>query len=375
MIFKSLCIKLKVKGGISMNRLYLITGANGHLGYTISKILRTQAKHVRGLVLPDDKALRLEALGVDIYHGDVTITDSMLNFFSLDSQKYNYDDVVLIHTAGIVSITHKKNPLIEKVNVEGTKNLIFLAKHFKIQKFIYVSSVHAIPEPLDEHIISEVIHFDPKVVEGAYAKSKAKASQHVMDEINNGFKAIIVHPSGIIGPDDEGHGHMTMMIEDYMNGMLTSRVDGAYDFVDVRDVALGIIAAIDDGQLGHAYIISGTRVTLKDLFEILRQLSGRKRKIHVLPRWFAKVSAPMAELFYRLRKLPPIYSKYSLYTLSSNSYFDHSKAALELNYSPRPIEETLRDTVYWLEEVNRIKRQKIRSFIQSIRLLKKKSGS
>ena len=357
-----------------MNSLYLVTGANGHLGFTISKLLRSQAKHVRGLVLPHDNAARLEALGVDVYKGDVTLIDSLLNFFSLEDGKYTYDDMILIHTAGIVSISNKKNPLIEKVNVMGTRNLITLAKHFKIKLFIYVSSVHAITEPNHHLYISEVLDFNPDSVVGAYAKSKAKASQLMASEMKNGFKAIIVHPSGIIGPDDEGYGHMTMMIEDYMNGMLTSRVNGAYDFVDVRDVALGIVQAIDNGTIGTSYILSGHRITLNDLFEMLRQLSGRKHRIHVLPQWFAKLSAPLAEIFYKLRKLPPIYSKYSLYTLSSNSYFDHSKATQEIHYQVRPIEETIRDTVFWLDDVNRIRRHKIKAFIQSMRLLKKKSG-
>lgn len=357
-----------------MNKLYLVTGANGHLGYTIVSLLRKQAKHVRGLILPKDSDERLKELGVEIYRGDVTQVDSLSPFFDISNTLFKPEDLIVIHTAGIVSITNKKNPLIEKVNVTGTMQMVTCSMNAHVGRFIHVSSVHAIPEKENEDIITEVDSFSENEVFGVYAKSKAKASQYVIEAISKGLPGMIVHPSGIIGPYDTGHGHLTMMIEDYLNGYLTSRVKGAYDFVDVRDVAQGIISASNLGKIGSCYILSGTRVDLHDLFESLRKYSGRKHKIHVLPTWFAKMSVPFAEFYYRLRKLPPIYSKYSLYTLHSNSFFSHDRATTELNYSPRPIDETLKDTVSWLAENNRVKRVSIRTFIKNLQPLNKKSG-
>ena len=356
-----------------MEHLYLVTGANGHLGYTVCHMLRDQAKHVRGLILPKDKEDRLLALGVDIYHGDITKPETLDAFFDFD-EHIDLSQVVLIHCAGIVSISKKKNPLIEKVNVEGTKRIVDLVKHKKIGKMIYVSSVHAILEKPHGLIIDETKTFDPNLVIGAYAKSKALASKHVIEAIHDGLPAIIVHPSGIIGPEDQGHGHMTMMIEDYLNGYLTSRVNGAYDFVDVRDAADGILRAVKDGHVGETYILSGTHIDLKQLFVLLQAYSGKKRAIHVLPRWFARLSAPLAEVYYKLRKLPPIYSSYSLYTLRSNSHFSHEKATRELGYQPRPIEDTIKDTLLWLAMSNRVKKVSIKAYIQRFIPLKKKSG-
>lgn len=358
-----------------MDKLYLVTGANGHLGYSIVSLLRKEAKHVRGLILPRDSDKRLKELGVDVYRGDVTQIESLLPFFDISETEYKSDDLIVIHTAGIVSITNKKNPLIEKVNVDGTKNMVACAMQVHVSRFIHVSSVHAIPEKEHGTIINEVGSFDENKVVGVYAKSKAKASQYIIEAISRGLPGIIVHPSGITGPDDSGHGHLTMMIEDYLNGKLTSRVKGAYDFVDVRDVATGIISACHLGQIGSCYILSGTRVDLNDLFESLRQFSGRKHKIHVLPTWFAKMAVPFAEVYYRMRKLPPIYSKYSLYTLNTNSLFSHDKATKELNYHPRPIDQTLKDTVMWLSDCNRVKRLRIKAFIENLKPLNKKSGA
>lgn len=358
-----------------MDKLYLVTGANGHLGYSIVSSLRKQAKHVRGLILPWDSDARLKDIGVDVYRGDVTQIESLAPFFDLSNTTYKSSDVIVIHTAGIISISNKKNPLIERVNVDGTRHMIACAMQMRVGRFIHVSSVHAIPEKELGNTISEVDSFDENKVVGVYAKTKAKASKIVIEAIFKGLPGIIVHPSGIIGPDDQGHGHLTMMIEDYLNGHLTSRVKGAYDFVDVRDVAEGIIKASQVGKIGSCYILSGTQIDLNDLFENLKNLSGRKHKIHVLPTWFAKLAVPFAEVYYRLRKLPPIYSKYSLYTLQTNSLFSNEKARNELGYTVRPIEETLKDTVSWLANHNRVKRLSIKTFILNLKPLNKKSGS
>jgi dihydroflavonol-4-reductase len=358
-----------------MSKLFIVTGGNGHLGNTIVRMLKNQNHEVRALILPTDSNKLLKSLKADVYYGDVRKIETLEPLFDLSDTSFSMDDVIVIHTAGIVSISAKKHPILESVNVQGTKNIANLCLKHNVSRLIYVSSVHAIPELEDNKIITEVNHFNPDLVVGAYAKSKAKASQYILELIDQGLKAILVHPSGIIGPNDYGHAHMTMMIEDYLNGFLTSRINGAYDFVDVRDVASGIIQSATSGIIGDCYILSGHRIDLDLLFNQLRALSGRKRKIHVLPMWFAKLTAPLAELFYKMRKLPPIYTSYSLYTLESNSFFSHEKARVELNYQPRSLDETLYDTVKWLVKQNRVKRIRILKFINQLKPMRKNKGS
>lgn len=354
-----------------MNKLYLVTGANGHLGNTIVRLLRQQFAEVRALILPSDSDKMLRNLGASIYRGDVRKKETLQNFFDLSGTSWTMENVILIHTAGIISIKSKKTPLMIDVNVNGTKNICELCMDHKVSRMIYISSVHAIPELKNNEVMSEINQFDPNLVIGDYAKTKATATQMVLNYLKLGLNAIIIHPSGIIGPYDFGHGHMTMMIEDYLNGYLTSRINGAYDFVDVRDVAQGILSASRIGTIGETYILSGHRIDLKDLFEHLRLLSGKKHKIHVLPTWFAKLTAPLAEIYYKLRKLPPIYTTYSLYTIESNSYFSHQKASSTLNYHTRDIAETLLDTMRFLVDQNRIKRHRIILFIKQLSSLKK----
>jgi dihydroflavonol-4-reductase len=348
-----------------MSMLFIVTGANGHLGNTICRLLKNQNQDVRGFILPSDSDKMLKELGVEVYKGDVRKIDSMEPLFDLSKTKYTYDDVAVLHTAGIVSIARKKNPLLVSVNVTGTKNITDLCLKYGVHRYIYVSSVHAIPELENQELIHEIGLFNPDAVVGSYAKTKAEATQYVLDSIQKGLKGIVVHPSGIIGPNDYGRAHMTMMMEDYLNGHLTSRINGAYDFVDVRDVAGAIVQSVYSGEVGACYILSGHRITLKDLFERMKKISGKKLRINVLPMWFAKITAPMAELYYRMRKLPPIYTSYSLYTLESNSNFSREKARIDLNYQPRLVDETIIDTMKWLVEAKRIKPPTVIKFIQS----------
>lgn len=343
-----------------MKPLYIVTGGNGHLGNTVIRKLRELDFPVRALILPKDSEDLLKSLNCDIIKGDMRDSNTLDALFKHESDQ----ELIVIHTAGIVSITQKEDKMLYDVNVNGTKKVTDYALRHHVKRYIYVSSVHAIPEKENSLVIDEVNHFDPNLVKGSYAKSKAIATQYVLDKVGEGLNAIVVHPSGIIGPYDYGRAHMTMMIEDYMNGYLTSRVDGAYDFVDVRDVAKGILQAVEHGRIGQCYILSGKRVELKEMFEKLRIISGRKYKINVLPMWFAKISAPLAELFYRLRKLPPIYTKYSLYTLKSNSYFSSEKAKNEFGYETQALDNTFIDAVMWLNERKRLKRKKILLFIK-----------
>ncbi len=350
-----------------MSKLFIVTGANGHLGNSIVRILRNQNHTVRGLILPSDSDKMLKKLGVETFKGDVRKIETLDPLFDYANIDIIPDEVVVIHAAGIVSISAKRNPLLEDVNINGTMNMADISLKRHVDKFIYISSVHAIPEKENSQIISEINDFDPNLVQGAYAKTKAIATQYVLNKVKEGLNAIIIHPSGIIGPFDFGKAHMTMMFEDYLNGYLTSRINGAYDFVDVRDVASGIIQSSVSGKIGSCYILSGHRTTLKILFDQLRLLSGKKLRINVLPKWFARITAPLAELYYKMRKLPPIYTAYSLYTVDSNSYFSYEKAHLDLNYTPRSFDETLYDTMKWLVSENRIKPRRVIHFIQALK--------
>ena len=324
-----------------MKKLYVVTGANGHLGSTILRKLIQSGEKVRGLILPAESPFFPEE--AEYVKGDVTDVDSLRPLFSNPDNA----ELVFIHTAGIISIADEVTEALLKVNVEGTKNLLALALENKVRRFVYVSSVHAIPErPL--HVLEETDSFSEEEVHGAYAKTKALATQAVLEYVKKGLNAVIVHPSGILGPYDRSGNHLVQLVTDYVENKLPACVKGGYDFVDVRDVAEGTLAAANKGKAGECYILSNRHYEIKEVLAIVKSITGGK-KLPILPMWMAKLALPLMEFISKCKKKRPLYTKYSLYTLSSNDKFSHEKASRELGYRPRDLYETLRDTISWLK--------------------------
>lgn len=335
-----------------MKKVYIVTGANGFLGNNVvRKLVQIPDSEVRALVLPNDVTLALNGLPCKIYRGDVTQKDTLNDIFEVDSGAELY----VIHCAAIVYIKSKYNPLVYEVNVNGTKNIIDKVLE-KNAKMVYVSSVHAISEKPNSETITETKDFNPDNVEGLYAKTKAEIAKYVLEATEQqGLNACIVHPSGIIGPYDFGRSHLTQLITDFADRKLTACVKGGYDFVDVRDVADGILNACDKGRTGECYILSNRYVEIKELLDTISDVTNCKKIKTVLPMWFAKSTAFFSELYYTAMKQPPLYTRYSLYTLTSNSNFTNAKAKKELGYTNRDLKDTVSDTIKWLKEQGRIR--------------------
>lgn len=328
-------------------KLFLVTGAAGHLGSAVIARLLEKGCAVRALCHTGAKHT---PEGVEICYGDVCDKDSLQGFFT------NSDgaDMIVIHCAGIVSIASKYEQKVYDVNVGGTKNIVDLSLQFGVRKLIYVSSVHAIPEKPTGQVMTEDCVFSPDAVTGLYAKTKAEATAYVLDAAKRGLDAEVVFPSGIIGPNSKGKSHTNQLVEDYAAGRLTAAVRGGYDFVDVRDVADGIVACTEKGVSGQGYILSGGYHSVKELLTLLHELTGRREIKTYLSIPFIVFLSPLCELYYRIRRQPPLFTSYSMYTLGSNSKFSNAKARAELGFAPRDIRETLGDTVKWLRGSGRI---------------------
>lgn len=324
-----------------MKKIYIVTGAAGHLGGTIVRMLKGSDCEVRGLILPTEPGT--DEKNVRYIRGDVRNIDSLRPLFEGTGEA----EVNVIHAAGIVDISEEVSPRMYEVNVGGTRHMLALCRSYGVRRLVYVSSVHAIPEKEAPEVLREVKRFSPDRVTGGYAKTKAEATQAVLDAAAAGLDAVVVHPSGILGPYDNAGNHLVQMIKDYITGRLPACVNGGYDFVDVRDVARGCLTAAERGRTGECYILSNRHYEVKDVLRIAKTVCGGRR-LPVLPMWMAKAAAPMLERIAAHKKERPLYTKYSLYTLQSNDRFDHDKATAELNYRPRDLQETVRDTVRWL---------------------------
>lgn len=328
-----------------MKRIYIVTGASGFLGNNIIRYLeREENCEVRAFVLNGESITSLNNLKCSIYYGDVTKADTLNSIF----EGSDGTEIFVIHCAAVVYIKSKYNSRVYDVNVNGTKNIVDKVLEYNA-KLIYVSSVHAIPEKSDGDLISEVSIFNPDDVVGLYAKTKAEAARYVMDSVKDkGLNACIVHPSGILGPYDFSNSHLTALVSEIVRGKLPMCVKGGYDFVDVRDVAKGIIMACDKGKMGECYIMSGEFVSIKKLADLVCDVVGKKRIKVVLPIMIAKVVAPFYEMYYNVKGKTPLFTRYSLYTLSSNSNFSNEKAKRDLGFVTRDITDTVKDMVMWI---------------------------
>lgn len=333
-----------------MKRIYIVTGANGFLGNNVVRQLAGRPCEIRALVLPGESTEALKGLNCRIYEGDVTDKQSLRDLFAVEAEA----DIFVIHCAGMVYIKTKYNPSVYHVNVNGTKNVSEMCLETGA-KLVYVNSVHAIEEPAGDQVIVEPDFFDPNRVVGLYAKTKAEAGAFVLQKIKEeGLHGCIVQPSGMIGPYDFGSSHLTQMVLDFLEGRLRACVKGGYDFVDVRDVAGGAINACEWGRDGQCYILSNQFITVRDFLNRIAAVSGRKEIKVILPMWLAKATAPLSEIYYKVLRQPPLYTRYSLYTLTSKSLFSNEKAKKELGYQNRDMDETLADTVQWLTESGRV---------------------
>ena len=209
-------------------------------------------------------------------------------------------------------------------------------------------------EPPHGTVIDETTPIDPDRVIGEYARSKAQATLEVLKGIKNGLDAVMVFPSGVLGPYDFRLSEMGQLIVDFVSGKLKMYVDGAYNFVDVRDVAQGHILACEKGPAGEGYILSNARITVRDLLSILEETTSIRAPSFKAPPWLAQFAARFTPLYCALTQTRPRVTTYSLYTLAANCLMSNEKARRRLGYSPRPIAESIEDSIKWFKEVGRL---------------------
>ena len=162
---------------------------------------------------------------------------------------------------------------------------------------------------------------------------------------NNNLNACVVFPSGLLGVNDFTNTNMTVLIKKILNEKVPLLTEGGYDFVDVRDVARGVINACTKGKKGEGYILSGEYVTIKKIADLVCEYGKSKPIKKVISIKMVKNIAFLFELYYRLRKTTPLFTSYSLYTLNANSNFTNAKAKKDLDYQTRNIKCTIKDLV------------------------------
>lgn len=332
--------------------LYLVTGAAGFLGSHICRQLLDRGESVRAFVLKGDPAVKYIPEKVGIVTGDLCDINSLENFFKVPDDT----QTIILHVASMVTVNPDYNQKLMDINVGGTKNIIEKClEHPECKKMVYVSSSGAIPELPKGQKIREVKQFDSEKVVGWYSKTKAMATQAVLDAVKKeGLNACVVHPSGILGPQDYAIGETTGTIIKIINGEVPVGMRGSFNLCDVRDLAAGCIAAADKGRTGECYILGNEEVTLKEMCELLdKDLHCGTCKLY-LPLGLAKLLAKQMEKKAEKTGKKALMTTFSVYNLERNNTFDYSKAKKELGYHTRSYAETLHDEAVWLKEEGKI---------------------
>lgn len=335
-----------------MEPFYLVTGGAGYLGGEVCRQLAAKGMRTRTLVLPNDRGEKYIPEAIERCEGDLCDIPSLERFFAIPE---GYECIV-VHCASIVALGDENRELVMNVNVQGTKNIIeqcFSSPCFK--KLIYVGSTGAIPELPKGQIIAEVEHYNADKIVSLYGQSKAIATQAVLDAARKrGLNACAVLPSGILGPGDYAISSVTAGQLQQINGDVSIGINGTFNLCDVRDLANGILLAVNHGKAGESYILANEVVSYKQFTRIVAQEAQCKYPRIFLPTALARPIAAILEKQAKKKNAKPALSKYMIYNLSRNNEYDSTKARRELGYTTRPFRETVQDEVQWLKKNGKI---------------------
>jgi dihydroflavonol-4-reductase len=322
----------------------VITGGAGHVGVALARALLTHGHAVRAIVRSE--AVGLDGLAVERIPADVGSVESLVPAFKgMD---------VVFHTAARISIVKGDRDLVESTNVGGTQNVSAACRLAGVKRLVYFSSIEALePLPLD----SPVDETRPFVNHGGgspYAHSKAHAELALREAMASGLDAVILNPTAIIGPFDFKPSFLGQAVMSFARGRIPMLVDGGFDWVDVRDVAEAAVLAAERAPRGERYIIGGRYASMAELARLVCGEVGVTPPSISCPYGIASAFAPVSTAFCAITRRAPLFTTYSLRVLKGNKRVSHEKAAAELGYRPRDLDQTVRETLAWFRETGRL---------------------
>lgn len=321
--------------------MLLVTGARGHIGNVLAKQLcDSGSADLRLMVQGGGDTSYIEPYAKEIVCCDIRDPKAV------DEAVQGCTDV--FHLAGYIHMSGTDKQKLSDINVGGVKNIIDACLKHGVRRLVYVSSIHALI-PSSDNKIDETVNNDVSLCMDEYSRTKLAATLEVMEACEKrGLDAVIVYPTGVIGPYDYRASMTGFMFKKYTRACGAQLCfAGKYDFVDVRDVADGIIRAWQRGGKGQGYILSGDECTIPQMIRLIGQCMGRELKTVELPVFTVRAAAGVMSLYYRLTKKTPIITKETVDVVTSGVKISNLKAKTELAFCPRALEETIKDTVRW----------------------------
>ena len=325
----------------------LVTGANGFVGSHLTHFLIEQGEKVRVLVRPQGDVRSLQGLPVEFAYADLREVRSLLPALTSVQRVY--------HVAADYRLWAENPREIYESNVTGTRNLLAAARQAGIDRFIYTSSVGTLVPRHPKKLPDEQTTLRLKDMIGHYKRSKFLAEQEALEAARNGQPVVIVNPSAPVGPGDWKPTPTGRIVLDFLNGQMPAYVDTGLNFVAVEDVAKGHWLAAERGQVGERYILGDRNLTLKQMLEILSDLSGRPvprlRLPHAVPFLASLADSLAARFLGRQPRIPMEGVRMARHKM----FVDGSKAQRELGFHAGPLEAALERAIRWYCENGYVK--------------------
>jgi dihydroflavonol-4-reductase len=317
----------------------LVTGATGLVGNNVVRQLLARGEEVRVFIRENSDHIPLDGLPVQFSHGDIR-----------DPQAVNWaveKTDLIVHCAAQVHIGWQGLALQRAINVEGTRNIADAALKNRV-RMVHVSSIDALgagtpDRPIDEH--STVTEEVPC----PYVVTKREAEQIVLDRVAQGLDAVIVNPGFMLGPWDwkPSSGRVLLKVA---KGWALVAPPGTNSYCDVRDVAAGIIAALEKGPAGDRYILAGKTLTYMEAIKIFARVTGQRPPFRIARNVTVKVIGCLGDLFGWIvgHELDVNSAASAMSMLPKN--FSSAKAQSELGYRTRDIEQSAADAWAWFRQ-------------------------
>jgi dihydroflavonol-4-reductase len=319
----------------------LVTGANGHVGNNICRLLVERGEPVRAMIRASADPEPLRALDIEIVRGDILDAESTARAVAGCGRVY--------HTAaGFVMWSRDPERDIIKPSLEGTRHVLEAAAKAGVEKVLYTSTTGTVgfldtpDRSLDETYFNTSPHTH-------YVRGKI-AAEHEAFAIARRTQLPLssIHPGFILGPRFWKISESVRQVADFIERGMPIYFEGGFGVVDVEDVARGALLAMDRGGDYERYIVSGENVTVKGLFDLLSELTGVKAPAIKLPIPVLRALAGAMELVSKVTGSRPLLDRSQVDEFAGKyGYFDSSRAERELGYTYRSARDTLRRTVAW----------------------------
>jgi dihydroflavonol-4-reductase len=321
----------------------LITGGTGFIGSHLVRALLKRDETVRCLVRRSSRLDNLKDLPVEFAYGDLRDRDSLSAAMG--------DCHTLYHCAADYRLWTKNPDELYESNVQGTRNILQAALDAGVERVVYTSSVGALGLNDDGRPANEETPVALDDMIGHYKRSKYLAEREVEKFIEDGLPVVMVNPSTPVGELDIKPTPTGKIIVDFLRGKMFGFVDTGMNLVDVADVAEGHILAAERGRTGEKYILGNQNLTLKEIFDLLAELTGLPSPKLRVPNLLAETYARV-ENFWSIRVAgrEPFAPLESVRMSRHKMWFDSAKAVRELGLPQHSIAGALRRAVDWFKE-------------------------